>query len=338
VTFANYALALTGLDASLRLPMAVGAIVLLSAVNYVGVRPGAITQNVFTVLKLVPLALLAAAGVFAAAPVTAAAPAPPSGFFGLAAAIGTALVPVLFSYGGWQQTNYVAEELIDAERNLPRALLLGVAGVVVVYLLANFAYLRALGPAGLAASTAPAADAMRALVGSAGERIVTAGIAVSTFGFLNLVILVSPRVYQAMAADGLFFPALSRLHPRYRTPSAAILVQGGWAILLTLTGTYGELLDYVVFGDWIFFALAAAALYVFRRREGAPPPGVFRVPGYPVTPALFILAAVYVLIGSVTSNPSNAVRGTLLLVLGVPVFLFWRSRAGRDRAGGEPRR
>ena len=326
VTFANYALALTGLDASLRLPMAVGAIVLLSAINYVGVRPGAITQNVFTVLKLVPLALLAAAGVFAAAPVTAAAPAPPSGFFGLAAAIGAALVPVLFSYGGWQQTNYVAEELIDAPRNLPRALLLGVAGVVVVYLLANFAYLRALGPAGLAASTAPAADAMRALVGSAGERIVTAGIAVSTFGFLNLVILVSPRVYQAMAADGLFFPALSRLHPRYRIPTAAILVQGGWAILLTLTGTYGELLDYVVFGDWIFFALAAASLYVFRRREGPPPPGMFRVPGYPVTPALFILAAVYVLIGSVTSNPSNAVRGTLLLVLGIPVFLFWRAR------------
>ena len=326
VTFANYALALTRLDASLRLPIAVGAIVLLSAINYVGVRPGAITQNVFTVLKLIPLALLAAAGVFAAAPLTAAAPAPPAGTLGIAAALGTALVPVLFSYGGWQQTNYVAEELIDAERNLPRALLLGVAGVVVAYLLANYAYLRALGPAGLAASTAPAADAMLALVGPAGERIVTAGIAVSTFGFLNLVILVSPRVYQAMAADGLFFPALSRLHPRYRTPTAAIALQCAWAVLLTLTGTYGELLDYVVFGDWIFFALAAATIYVFRRRDGAPPAGVFRVPGYPVTPALFILAAVYVLIGSITSNPGNALRGTLLLAAGVPVFWFWRRR------------
>jgi basic amino acid/polyamine antiporter, APA family len=329
VTFANYALALTGLGPGLRLPIAVGAIVLLSAINYVGVRPGAITQNVFTVLKLIPLALLAAAGVFAAAPATAAAPAPPAGTFGLVAALGTALVPVLFSYGGWQQTNYVAEELIDAERNLPRALLLGVTGVVIAYLLANYAYLRALGPAGLAASTAPASDAMRALVGPAGETIVTAGIAISTFGFLNLVILVSPRVYQAMAADGLFFPALSRLHPRHRTPTAAILVQGAWAVLLTLTGTYGELLDYVVFGDWIFFALAAATVYVFRRREGAPAPGVFRVPGYPVTPALFILAAVYVLIGSVMSNPANAVRGTLLLAAGVPVFWFWRRRKAR---------
>lgn len=326
VTFANYALALTGHGDALRLPIAVGAIVLLSAINYVGVRPGAITQNVFTILKLVPLALLAAAGVFAAAPDTAAAPAAPAGAFGLVAALGTALVPVLFSYGGWQQTNYVAEELIDAERNLPRALLLGVAGVVIAYLLANYAYLRALGPAGLAASTAPAADAMRALVGPEGEMIVTAGIAISTFGFLNLVILVSPRVYQAMAADGLFFPALARLHPRYRTPTAAILLQGAWAVLLTLTGTYGELLDYVVFGDWIFFALAAATVYVFRRRDGAPAPGIFRVPGYPVTPALFILAAVYVLIGSVMSNPANALRGTLLLAAGVPVFWFWRRR------------
>ena len=331
VTFANYALVLTGLGASLQLPVAVGAIVLLSAINYVGVRPGAITQNVFTVLKLVPLALLAAAGVLAAAPVTAAAPPAPAGPLALAAALGAALVPVLFSYGGWQQTNYVAEELIDAERNLPRALLLGVAGVVVAYLLANFAYLRALGPAGLAASTAPAADAMRALVGPAGERIVTAGIAVSTFGFLNLVILVSPRVYQAMAADGLFFPALARLHPRHRTPTAAILLQGAWAVMLTLTGTYGELLDSVVFGDWIFFALAAATVYVFRRREGPPAPGLFRVPGYPVTPALFILAAAYVLIGSVSSNPANALRGTLLLAAGVPVFLFWRRR-GRGTA------
>lgn len=335
VTFANYTLALTGLDDALRLPIAIGAIVLLSAINYVGVRPGAVTQNIFTVLKLVPLALLAGAGVLAAAPAMGAPPAAPTGTLGLVAAVGTALVPVLFSYGGWQQTNYVAEELIEPERNLPRALLLGVAGVVVAYLLANYAYLRALGPAGLAASTAPAADAMRVLVGAGGERIVTAGIAVSTFGFLNLVILVSPRVYQAMAADGLFFPALARLHPRYRTPSAAILLQGAWALLLALTGTYGELLDYVVFGDWIFFALAAVTVYIFRRREGPPAPGVFRVPGYPVTPALFILAAVYVLVGSVMSNPSNAIRGTLLLALGVPVFWFWRAR--RDRRTGDGR-
>ena len=152
---------------------------------------------------------------------------------GLLLAVGAALVPVLFAFGGWQQTNFVAEELIEPERNLPRALVAGVIIVVAVYLLANLAYLRTLGLAGLAGSSAPAADAMDALLGPPGRRLIAAGIAISTFGFLNLVILVSPRVYQAMARDGLFFPSLARLHPSYRTPSAAILFQGAWAIILT---------------------------------------------------------------------------------------------------------
>jgi APA family basic amino acid/polyamine antiporter len=174
---------------------------------------------------------------------------------------------VLFACGGWQQTNFVAEELIEPERNLPRALVAGVSIVVAVYLLANLAYLRTLGIAGLAASDAPAADSMNALLGIPGRRLIAAGIAISTFGFLNLVILVSPRVYQAMARDGLFFPRLARLHPRYRTPSTAIVFQGVWAIMLTLTGRYGELLDYVVFGDWIFFAAVTSTVFVFRSRE-----------------------------------------------------------------------
>jgi basic amino acid/polyamine antiporter, APA family len=143
------------------------------------------------------------------------------------------------------------------------------------------------------------------------------------------VILVSPRVYRAMAADGLFFPSLARLHPRYRTPSAAILFQGTWAIALTLTGRYGDLLDYVVFGDWIFFAATAATLFRFRareRRESRREELRFRMPGYPALPILFILAALYVVIGSVASNPGNALRGSALMALGVPVFLFWDAR------------
>jgi APA family basic amino acid/polyamine antiporter len=227
----------------------------------------------------------------------------------------------------------VAEELIDPERNLPRALLGGVALVVVVYLLANLAYLRTLGISGLATSSAPAADAMRAQLGTAGATLIAAGIAFSTFGFLNLVILVSPRVYRAMAADGLFFPSLARVHPRYRTPSAAILFQGAWAVILTVTGRYGDLLDYVVFGDWIFFAATAATLFYFRARErrGLEPADIrFRMPGYPAGPILFILAALYVVGGSVASNPANGLKGTVLMALGVPVFLFWnrRRRAG----------
>lgn len=331
VTFANYTLALTGLSPGFRFPLAVGAIVLLSGVNYFGVRPGALTQNVFTVLKLLALAVLVGAGLLlSGVSPSAEAAADPEAPGSIVLAMGAALVPVLFSYGGWQQTNFVAEELIDPERNLPRALLLGVIGVVTVYLLANLAYLRTLGAVGLAASSAPAADVLGQLLGPGGRTFITAGVALSTFGFLNLVILVSPRVYQAMAADGLFFPQLARLHPRYRTPATAIVFQAAWAILLTGTGTYGELLDYVVFADWLVFGATAATLFVYRARErqGLVPRVAYRVPGYPITPLLFIAAALYVVLGSTASNPLNALKGTLLLGAGVPVYLYWRRRKG----------
>ena len=293
VAFASYTVALLALPDTARLPLAVGAIVLLSGINYVGVRLGTLTQNVFTLLKLVALAVLCGAGLLLTrvAPETAlgASTTMPDS---LGLAVSAALVPVLFSYGGWQQTNFVAEEMIDPERNLPRALLLGVIAVVTIYLLANLTYLRTLGAEGLAASGAPAADALGQLLGPGGRTFITAGIAVSTFGFLNLVILVSPRVYQAMAADGLFFPRLARLHPRYRTPTSAIVFQAAWAIFLTLSGTYGDLLDSVVFADWLVFGATAATLFVYRAREraGSVPRARYRVPGAPITPLLFIAA------------------------------------------------
>jgi len=330
-TFAGYFLALTGLSQGLTVPMAVGAIVLLAGINYVGVKPAAVTQNIFTVLKLAALAALIVVGLAlsSVAPDQASSPAAgPLSESGVIVAIGAALVPILFTYGGWQQTNFIAEEIIEPERNLPRALVLGVCGVVAVYLLANVAYLRVLGTAGLAASTAPAAEVMRRLLGPVGGTVVAAGIAASTFGFLNLVILVTPRVFQAMAADGVFFPRLARLHPVYRTPTAAILVLAGWSIVLTLKQSFTALVDYVTFGDWIFFGLAAAALFVYRARDaatGAPGPA-FRVPGYPWTPAFFVLAAAYVVASSVGANPKNAAIGSALILLGVPVYLFWSTR------------
>src|SRR2546427_597018 len=282
----------------------------------------------------------AGSGGLLAAPSTALyRPLPPStapaGGWEVGVAVGAALVPILFTYGGWQQTNFIAEEIIDAERSLPRALVTGVAGVVVVYVLANVAYLRVLGSGGLAASTAPAAEVMRALLGPAGGTLIAAGIAVSTFGFLNLVILVTPRVLQAMAADGVFLPRLAELHPVHRTPAAAILVQAVWAVVLTVSGTFGQLVDYVAFGDWIFFGLTVAGLFIYRAREhraglDPAPPGAFRVPGYPWTPGLFVLAAAYVVLSAIASNPKNAAIGGGLILLGVPFYYYWR--AGRRDA------
>jgi APA family basic amino acid/polyamine antiporter len=332
-TFASYAGALFGLPAASLPWVAAGAIVLLTALNYVGVRPAAWTQNVLTVLKLTALAVLICAGlilpvhgVASPLPPATSTVSPPYGLIAVALALATAFVPVLFSYGGWQQTNFIAEELVAPERNLPRALVAGVLAVILVYLLANVAYLRVLGVAGLGASTAPAADTMSAILGPSGRRLISVGILISTLGFLDLVIMVSPRVYQAMAADGLFFAAFARLHPRFRTPVTAIIAQAVWVCLLLATRSYGQLLDYVTFADWIFFAATAATLIVHRRHDRTTPFSGFRLPGYPWTLALFILAAGYVVAGSIRSNPGNALRGALLLALGIPVYVLWNRR------------
>ncbi len=327
VSFARYATAFIGAPETLNTPLAIGAILLLSTVNVFGVRPGATTQNVFTLLKIAALVLLIGAGLVFAPHVTAADAAVVPQTKSLGVAIGFALIPVLFSYGGWQQTNFVAEEMKDAERTLPRALILGVIGVFVIYVLANIVYIRHLGVSGLAASATPAADVMRATVGDAGAKAIAAGIMFSTFGFLNLVIMATPRVYQAMAADGVFFPAVAALHPRYRTPALALGIQALWAVVLTLSGSYGQLLDYATFGDWIFFGLTAATLFVYRRRDGAGDATGFKVPGYPLVPAFFVLGALYVVVSSIASNPLNAAIGAGVIALGVPAYALFRRMA-----------
>jgi APA family basic amino acid/polyamine antiporter len=348
ITFASYTADLTGAGEGLIKPLAVGAIVFLSAVNAAGVRFGTWVQNTFTLLKLAALALLVGAGVwllvtgagaesFARVGATAAPTPSAPGGAGLVLAMGTALVAVLFAYGGWQHANNIAEEIRDPERRLPLALVVGVGIVVTVYVSSNAAYLFALGPAGLAASTAPAAEALRTAAGRWGGVAIALGVACSTFGILNVFIMAVPRVYQAMAADGVFFASVARLNPRTRTPTMGIWIQMVWAVALALSGTYGQLLDWVIFGDWIFFGMIVATLFVYRRRDvglatpGSPavPAAAFRAPWHPLLPAMFVLAAAFVVASSVVSNPRNAVYGTLLIGAGVPVFLAWARRKGR---------
>jgi APA family basic amino acid/polyamine antiporter len=337
MTFASYAAAVAGLPASSITPMALAAIVLLTLINVLGVKPSAVMTSLFTLLKLAALGILILAGLGAmigarVLPAPVLLPQVPTT---ATISFAGALVPVLFAYGGWQQTNFVAEEMIDASRNLPRALLWGVGIVVAVYLLANVVYLRILGVGGLADSTAPAADTMQVLFGPAGRTFIAIGIALSTVGFLNLAICANARVYQAMARDRIFFDAFARLHPRFRTPVVALVAQGAWAVVLVLSGTYGELLDYVVFGDWIFFGLTAATLFYFRRKDalaGTARPE-FVTPAWQLSVLLFVAAAIYVVAGSVMASPGNAVRGAALILLGVPLYL-WRRRAGLDHGGG----
>jgi APA family basic amino acid/polyamine antiporter len=329
ITFARYALRLTGQSEGAVSAVAVGAIVLLTIVNYLGVKPGSRVLNVFVVLKVTALGVLI---VFAwwghAAPGWWQQGRPTGGSSGLLA-FGAALVPILFAYGGWQKVNYIAEEMRDPHRHLPRSLILGTLVVVLVYVLANVAYLRTLGLAGLAATETPAASVAELWMGPAGARFISATIAISTFGFLDLSILASPRVYYAMATDGSFFPALARLHPRYQTPSAAILIQSIWAILLLLTATYGELLDTVVFADWIFFGLTVAGLFVLRRRFAGR--AGFHTPGYPWLPAAFVAVAVAVVFSVIRTAPARSAVGAALLALGIPVY-YWFKRSARAPA------
>jgi APA family basic amino acid/polyamine antiporter len=332
VTFARYTADLFGLTPAYIKPLAAGLLVALSGVNYYGVRAGSITQNIFTILKLVALAALIGAGIFfasgAAHPVLQSAPPPIEGF-GIMRALGYALIPVLFAYGGWQYINNIASEIVEPERTIPRAMTIGMFVVVAVYVLANVAYIRVLGPAGLAQSLAPAADTMRAVMGPVGGSLMAAGIMVSTIGFVNSGILSAPRMLQAMSADRLFFKFAAKLHPRYRTPTGGIVIQAVWAIALVLSGTYGQLLDYVVFGDWIFFGLIVATIFGYRRRDvvlgsGASPR--YRAPGYPLLPALFVITAAFVVASAIWSNPRNAALGVVLIAAGIPAFLFWRRK------------
>jgi APA family basic amino acid/polyamine antiporter len=327
ITFAQYASRMVGGDGAHPTLIAIAAILVLSAINYVGVKPGSRVLNLFVVLKVAAigaLILFAWSGPASAGWLTEArVDDTPS----TALAFGVALIPILFAYGGWQNANYVAEEMRDPRRDLPKSLMIGTLVVVAVYLLANVAYVRTLGLDGLAATETPAAEAAGRWFGSIGERLIAGAIAISTFGFLNLAILAPTRVYFAMARDGAFMPSLARLHPRFQTPSAAIVLQSAWAIALTLTGTYGDLLNTVVFADWIFFGLTVAGLIVLRQRT--PDTDGFRTPGYPVLPAAFVLVALIVVYSVITTDPLRSAAGAALLMLGVPVYYFFRGRSSR---------
>jgi APA family basic amino acid/polyamine antiporter len=240
----------------------------------------------------------------------------------------------MFTYGGWQNLNFVSEEVRDPLRNLPRAIILGVLCVIVVYLSANVAYVHLLSAPGLAATTTPAADMAAQVWGEPGKKAISLLIVISTFGFINLALLSAPRVYYAMAADGLFFKSVGKLSQRFQAPAAAIMLQGILASLFALSNRYEELLGYAVFADWVFFALAGASLLVFRRtmpRAPRPQP----VPFYPLTPILFIVAGLGIVINTFITDGKNARIGVLIIALGVPVYYLWkRYGAGSGKAGG----
>jgi APA family basic amino acid/polyamine antiporter len=306
--------------------VSVTVIVVITIINVAGTRRSANVQNWTTGVKVAALVVMSVALIVLGdrAGSIGGQPWPDVGMGALLSGVGTAMIGVLWAYEGWQYVTFSAGETVEPERNFPRAMLIGTAALIAVYLLANFAYVAALGPDGVARSERVASEAVTALMGPAAGSLIAAAILVSIFSAANGLTLTAPRVYFAMANDRVFFRRLADVHPRFHTPAFAIVASSAWAILLAATGTFEQLLTYVVFAGWMFYALGAASIFVYRRtRPAASRP--FSVPFYPLTPLLFILAAAAIVLNTFIAQPGRALVGLAVVLLGVPVYFLWRS-------------
>lgn len=307
--------------------VAVLVILVITVVNVRGTRQGSNVQNVSTAVKTLAILVMSAAlfargrgfsGDLRVWPETVSG--------GLLTGVGLAMVAVLWAYEGWQYVTFSAGEARDAQRTFPRAIVAGTAVLIAIYLTANAAYVAALGPAGVQASQRVAADSVSALFGPAAGKLIAAVILVSMFSAANGLTLTSPRLYYSMARDGVFFRKLADVHPRFHTPAFAIVAGSAWAALLAASGTFEQLLTYVVFSGWIFYGLGALSIFVYRRRlPDAPRP--FRVPGYPITPVLFVLASAAIVLNTLVSQPGRALVGLAVVLAGVPAYVIWRRSA-----------
>jgi basic amino acid/polyamine antiporter, APA family len=329
VTFARYFVELTGWPISASL-IAAAALALLTAINCLGVRAGSRVQSVMTLTAIAAIGVLevfsflrGGASQISWRPVL---DQPMSA--NLIIAFGSAMTPVLFAYGGWQTSSFLGGEVRDPAKTLPRGLVLGVLGVIAVYTSVNFVYVRALGPAGLAGTMTPASSVMRMLLGPRGGSLIAAGIAFSAFGFLGQSMLTAPRVYFAMAEDRIFFRSVAWINPRTHVPVMAILLQGVWAIVIAMTGSYAQVVNYVVAMDSLFFGLTAVCLLVLRHRakQLAVASVAYRVPGHPWTTVLFIAAEWMVVVSTFAHDPKRASIGLGIAIAGLPAYYLWSSR------------
>jgi APA family basic amino acid/polyamine antiporter len=305
---------------------AVALIAVIAVINVRGTRGSARLQSWTTLLKVGGILVLSAVFLLRGHGFEEPAPGAAAPVGSLAAGFGLAMIGTLWAYEGWQFATYSAGEVRDPQRTFPRAIVLGTAALIAIYLLACLGYIAALGPAGVTASRRVAAEAATALFGPAAGTLVALVILVSIFSATNGTVLTLPRAFFAMARDGIFFRRLAQVHPRFGTPAVAIVACSAWAMLLAVSGTFEQLLTYVVFVAWIFYGLGALSLFSYRRRApDAPRP--FRVPGYPITPIVFVASAAAIVLNTILAQPGRAAIGLGVVLLGSPAYLVWRRRS-----------
>jgi basic amino acid/polyamine antiporter, APA family len=297
-------------------------------VNVRGTRTSAGFQGWATLIKVAGIVLMSAAFLFWGHGIGAEEHRTTSASGGsLLVGFGLAMIATLWAYEGWQFVTYSAGETKDPQQTFPRAIVLGTAALIVIYLLACIGYIAALGPAGVAASDRVAAEATTALFGPAAGKLIAVMILISIVSATNGTVLTLPRAFFAMARDGIFFRRLAEVHPRYGTPAVAIVTSSLWSMVLAVSGTFEQLFTYVVFIGWIFYGLGALCVFAYRRKE----PGThrpFRVPGYPVTPILFVASAAAIVLNTIVAQPGRAAVGLGVLVVGSPAYLIWRRGGG----------
>jgi APA family basic amino acid/polyamine antiporter len=302
-------------------------ILFLVVVNYIGTRWGANLQNLLTVIKFSALAAVCGiVFIFGHGNAANFASPAPKALSGMLGPFGVALVASLWAYKGWESATYSAGETRNAQKNVPLGLFIGMAAVIFLYIVANLAYLWVMPIGKIAGSERVAADAMNLAIGPVGASIISFVILFSIMGAANQNVLCSPRVYFAMANDGLFFKNVAAVHPRFLTPHVSIIAIGSWSLILSLSGTFEQLLTYVIFGQWIFFGLCVAAVIILRRKK-PDLPRPYKTWGYPVTPVIFVIAALYITVNSLINEFWNAMAGLGIIVLGLPFFFYWNSRS-----------
>ncbi|MFY9224715.1 MAG: amino acid permease [Blastocatellia bacterium] len=328
MTFARYFIELTNINIKEGI-VAVASLAFLTLINCLGLRAGSLLQSILMVLKILAILALILLGLLLSSPTTnnLTSQVQPTTDQNPILAFAAAMIPVLFAYGGWQTASFISGEVDNVRKTLPRALIIGVIGVVILYLGVNYVCISVLGTEGLASSTTPASAVMTNLLGQKGAKLIAIAITISTFGFLSQSMLTAPRVYFAMAADKLFFQKVAWIDPVRNVPSVAIILQGFFASVIALSGQYEQILNYVVSTDFIFFGLVALCLFRLQSKQKTKDSKeIYKMPGHPFSTIIFMLACWTIVLSTIYKYPLNSLIGIAIMLLAIPVYFFWKGK------------